>query len=108
MVGDDRVIGFVTSKNQPQDGATQTVPNMQSMIGASQRPMLFPGFPMMQQMQTSQMPFPLLFFLFPRIAMLLMMRRNFNSGQGGIGVQNITELVRDSSGRITQIIEMTK
>lgn len=98
IVENKKVVGVVTA-NDPQN-----------IANIPQRTMLLPRVPMMQQMQqTPQMPFPLLFFLFPRIAMLMsMMQGRFDSGQGRLGVQHITQIIRDKEGRISEIMEFVK
>jgi len=103
MVNGKNIVGVVTSDNPEELANVQ-----QGLANAPQRPMFLPGLPMMQQMQqpTNQVQFPILFFLFPRITMLLMTR--MGQGQRGMGVRYITELVRDAQGRVTQIIEFTK
>jgi hypothetical protein len=96
MENNNKIIGYVTS-DDPSMGT-----NIDSM---QQRPMLLR--PSVMQ-QNSQNPFPLISFLFPRIAMLLMMLRGENFGTKRLGVQNITQLIRDKEGRITEIIEFIK
>lgn len=95
MDNDKKIIGVVTSNES------------QKIINAPQRPMIL-QMPMMQQLQAGQMPFPLLFFLFPRIAMLLMMMRGENFRSRRLGVQNITQLVRDKEGRLVEILEFVR
>jgi hypothetical protein len=93
---DKKIVGVVTAKD-PQ--------NINPVV--SQRPMIL-QMPMMQQLQTNQMPFPLIFFLFPRIAMLLTMRQGGGYGPKRMGIQNITQIVRDSNGYIKEIVEFVK
>lgn len=75
----------------------------------SQRPTLL-QMPFMQHLQpNNQYPFPLIFFFFPRVALLLMTQRNMlGQGQGRIGVRNITQIIRDKNGYISEIIEFVR
>jgi hypothetical protein len=88
-----KIIGVVTTRNQQ---------NVNPVV--FQRPMLLP-LPVFQQ---NQAPFPLLFFLFPRIAMLLSMLQGGGFGPKRFGVQNITQITRDSNGYIKEIVEFVK
>lgn len=92
-----KIIGVVTAKN-PQNIVNPVI---------SQRPMLL-QMPMTQQLQSNQMPFPLISFLFPRIAMLLTMMQGGGYGPRRMGIQNITQIIRDSNGYIKEIVEFVK
>jgi len=98
MVEDKKIIGLVTADNA------------NNMVDMSQRPMVLPRMQMMPQMQQlPQMPFPLIFFFFPRLAMLLMMMRGeMPSNQRKTGIQNITQFIRDEKGRIIEVAEFVK
>lgn len=75
-----------------------------------QRTMIFPRMMMQQLPQSDQVPFPLIFFLFPRVAlfMMTMMERMPDQNQRRIGLKTVTQLVRDSNGRIVEIIELIR
>lgn len=99
MVRDnEKIVGAITEKN-PQ--------NIIDFSNINKRPM-FIDFPIQNQSsQTPQIPFPILFFLFPRIAMMLMMRME-GFGQRKMGIQHITQLVRDKNGYIIEVVEYTR
>ncbi len=92
MENNENIISYVTSDTP------QKVPNM------SQRPMIA-QMPILQNFQqNSNMQFPLLFFLFPRITILIMMMQGEGFGRRK-GIQNITQIIRDTNGYIKEIVE---
>lgn len=93
-IEDEKIVGVVTSKN-PQSTVNPIV---------TQRPMLL-QMPVMQQNQT---PFPLISFLFPRVAMMLTMMQGRGYGPRKMGIQNITQIVRDKNGYISEIVEFVR
>lgn len=92
-VEDESIVGVVTAKN-PQSIVNPIV---------TQRPMLL-QMPVMQQNQL----FPLVSFLFPRVAMMLAMMQGGGYGHKRIAVQNITQIIRDKNGYISEIIEFVR
>jgi hypothetical protein len=98
---DRRVIGVVTEE-KPQS-SSQTSPSYNAM-NAPQRPMIL----QMSMMQQNQMPFPLISFLFPRLAMLLTIMQGGGLGSQRTRVQNITQIIRDSNGYIKEIVEFVR
>lgn len=96
---DRRVIGVVTEE---KPSPSQNPPPL--IMSAPQRPMLL-QMPMMQQ---GQVQFPLLFFLFPRVAMLLTTMRGQGVGQAGMRIQHITQIVRDKNGYISEVVEFVR
>jgi len=83
-------------------------PNYTTQI--QQRPMFLPRMMMQQMPQSNQMPFPLVFFLFPRVALFMMTMVGGMSyqNQRGIGLKTVTQLIRDEKGRIIEILEIIK
>ena len=75
-----------------------------------QRTMIFPRMMMQQMPQSNQVPFPLIFFLFPRVAlfMMTMMRGTSYQNQSGIGLKTVTQFIRDEKGRIIEIVELIR
>jgi len=97
-----RVIGVVTA-DEPATSKGAMAPQNQIV----QRPVLLP-MPFLQRFQQiGPSQFPLIFFFFPRIALLMMQGGMFGQSQR-IGIKNITQIVRDKNGYIQEIVEFVR
>lgn len=94
-----KILGVVTQDENA------LVPQQQPIMVPQQ-----PFRPMLMRFQPQpNMRFPLMFLLFPRIALFMMSLSGQNMfSQGNLGVRHITQLVRDKDGYIKEIVEFVR